>query len=196
MIEIKAADPESLKVATAKLHKQEVSGMSHSIDEPFGTDLTKATPALQRRALSLTRNAADAGDLVQDTLLKAWRARRQFEPGTQLQAWLMCIMRNTHLSNLRGLKREVTSGLTDYAGSQIAPASQEWALTAKAVIAALDELPPDQGAAVIHVGLMGETYDEAAARFGCVQGTMKSRVSRARQQLRERCGAQMFARGA
>lgn len=164
--------------------------MSPSDDERFGAELTAANPALQRRALALTRKAQDASDLVQETLLKAWAARDRFEPGTHLLAWLTCIMRNTFLSQIRKGAKEVASGLGDYAAGQISPPSQEWALVARRVREALGDLPPEQAQAILQIGVMGGSYVEAADRFGCVAGTIKSRVCRGRQELRRRCGAE------
>lgn len=168
--------------------------MTRTDDEGFGARLTEATPVLRRRAMSLTHNAAGASDLVQETLLKAWIARARFEPGTQFLAWLMCIMRNTFLSELRRGARELASGLGDYAEGRIMPPSQDWAIAAEDVRAALADLPPDQAEAIAYVGALGGSYEDAASRFGCVVGTIKSRVCRGRQVLRRRCRAdELFA---
>ena len=167
--------------------------MSQSLDTRFGAELARATPLLRRRALALTRNAADASDLVQDTLLKAWRGRDQFHPGTSLVSWLVCIMRNAYFSDFRRRARAWTCELGDKALDQAAPPAQEWSVALHDVGRAIGELPHDIGEAVIYVGAMGASHAEGAARFACPEGTLKSRVSRGRQALRERCGAGLFA---
>jgi RNA polymerase sigma-70 factor, ECF subfamily len=74
-------------------------------DETFRTELVRQRPALCERARRLSRNAADAGDLVQDTLVRALRAAHQFKPGTNLGAWLNCIMRNLFVERCRSRGR-------------------------------------------------------------------------------------------
>ena len=64
-------------------------------------------PALRAFAWSLSHNAADADDLVQDTLIKAWTHRDKFEPGTNLRAWLFTILRNTYYTAVVRRRREV-----------------------------------------------------------------------------------------
>jgi RNA polymerase sigma-70 factor (ECF subfamily) len=160
--------------------------MTRTEDEAFGAELTKAMPRLQAPAHALTRNRADAADLVQQTLLKAWRCRGQFHAGTNLQAWLMCIMRNTRLSELRVKGRETPEGLYDYASGLSAPASQEWSAAAGQVGRAIAAMTAEQAEALVQVGALGESYDAVASRSGCPEGTMKSRVCRARRMLRAR----------
>lgn len=169
--------------------------MTRADDERFGAELTQAMSGLRARALQLTRNGSDVSDLVQETLLKAWKSRHRFQAGTNLRAWLMCIMRNAHMSNLRVRGRETPEGLSDYADVLLTPPSQEWEMAARSVRRAIGELRPDHADAIILVGALGASYEEAARRFGCPDGTMKSRVCRARRELRERTGvAEMFVR--
>src|SRR3954452_21873609 len=78
----------------------------------FETDALAELPPLLGVATRLTKNPADAQDLVQDTLLKAMRAREQFEAGTNLRAWLIRILTNTFINKYRrgGLERSVLEG--------------------------------------------------------------------------------------
>lgn len=168
--------------------------MSKSLEETFGVELTHAAGPLRRVALALTRDPTEAADLVQETLLKGWAARSRFEPGTHLMAWLGCIMRNTFLTEIRRKARDQAVDITDYVDVLGAPATQERAIMAKAVSGALAALPCDQAEAIVHVGVYGETYGAAAARLGCAEGTLKSRVSRGRQTMRHHFGdADLFA---
>src|SRR5919204_6154641 len=72
---------------------------------PFEAEALAALDSLYRTALRLTRNTADAEDLVQDTYLKAFRAADRFEPGTNLKAWLFTILHNTARNRLRDRAR-------------------------------------------------------------------------------------------
>src|SRR3954447_7072425 len=70
-------------------------------------DVVALIPALRAFAWSLSHNASDADDLVQDTLIKAWTNRDKFEDGTNLRAWLFTILRNTYYTNVVRRRREV-----------------------------------------------------------------------------------------
>lgn len=170
--------------------------MTKADDERFGVELTQAMTALRARALTLTRDGPDASDLVQVTLLKAWKSRAQFQIGTNLKAWLMCIMRNAQMSELRLKGRETAQGLSDYADALLTPPSQEWSIAARKVRRAIAELPASHASAIFFVGALGESYEEAARRFNCPQGTVKSRVSRARGELRDKVAVDQMFNGA
>ena len=71
-------------------------------------DVVEHLPAMRAFAVSLTRDSAAADDLVQDTIVKAWKNFDKFKEGTNLRAWLFTILRNTFYSNLRKSKREVS----------------------------------------------------------------------------------------
>src|ERR1700720_610856 len=75
----------------------------------FETEAPASLDSLYRAALRLTRSAADAEDLVQETYLKAFRAADQFEPGTNLRAWLFTILHNTARNRARDRSRDVVS---------------------------------------------------------------------------------------
>jgi RNA polymerase sigma-70 factor (ECF subfamily) len=140
-------------------------------------------PPLRAFAWSLSRNSADADDLVQDTLIKAWTNKDKFEPGTNLRAWLFTILRNTYYTAAIKRRREVADEDGKHAARLSTAPTQEWSVAIKAMQAALQQLIPEHREALILVGAAGLTYEEAAEICGCALGTIKSRVNRARARL-------------
>lgn len=147
--------------------------------------VTAQIPSLRAFAWSLARNAADADDLVQETLTKAWTYRDRFEPGTNLRAWLFTILRNSWYSAVAKRSREVADEDGHHAARLTAEGSQEWTVELSALRMALDDLPPEHREAIVMVGAAGLSYEEAAEIAGCALGTIKSRVNRARNRLAE-----------
>jgi RNA polymerase sigma-70 factor (ECF subfamily) len=147
------------------------------------SDVVALIPALRAFAWSLSHNAADADDLVQEALTKAWAHRDRFEPGTNLRAWLFTILRNTYYTSLVRRRREVSDESGKYAATLSAPATQDWSMALKNLQASLQRLPTEHREALILVGAAGMTYEEAAEVCGCALGTIKSRVNRARAKL-------------
>ena len=146
-------------------------------------DVVSLIPALRAFAWSLSHNAADADDLVQDTLIKAWTNRDKFEPGTNLRAWLFTILRNTYYTAVLRRRREVRDEQGEYAGALKTPPTQDWSIAMHALREALLQLPDEHREALILVGAAGLSYEEAAEICGCALGTIKSRVNRARARL-------------
>ncbi|HEV2365013.1 MAG TPA: sigma-70 family RNA polymerase sigma factor [Caulobacteraceae bacterium] len=146
-------------------------------------DAVALIPKLRAFAWSISRNAADADDLVQETLIKAWSHRDTFEPGTNLRAWLFTILRNTHHTSLARRRREVLDEDDHHAHSLTSAPRQEWNLTVRALQQALATLPHENREALMLVTAAGLSYDEAASICGCAIGTIKSRVNRARHRL-------------
>jgi len=140
-------------------------------------------PSLRAFAWSLARNGADADDLVQETLIKAWGNRDKFTPGTNLRAWLFTILRNTWYTTVGKRKREIPDEDGHFAETLTAAPNQEWRCELTSLKAALDQLPPDHREAIVMVGAAGLSYEEAAEISGCALGTIKSRVNRARNRL-------------
>ncbi|MGH7026921.1 sigma-70 family RNA polymerase sigma factor [Brevundimonas sp.] len=140
-------------------------------------------PSLRAFAFSLSRNSADADDLVQETLTKAWAHRTRFEPGSNLRAWLFTILRNSWYTGAAKRRREIPDEEGRYAAGLTAEASQEWTAELTSLQAALNALPPEHREAIVMVGAAGLSYQEAADIAGCAVGTIKSRVNRARHRL-------------
>ena len=156
--------------------------MDHD-DAQFSRDLVNASPRLRRFARSLARNRPDSEDLVQTTLLKAWKARQSFRPGTNLAAWLACILRNECYTAAGRRKRD--NRLLDEYPRATAPAPpQEYAVALHELACAVGLLrAEDREVFVLVTG--GASYEDAAARLGQPQGTVKSRLFRVRQKLAE-----------
>jgi RNA polymerase sigma-70 factor (ECF subfamily) len=115
--------------------------------------------------------------------MRAWQSRERFRIGTNLAAWLMTILRNCFLSDMRRLKRVRLGQKQLEFDQQCQPANQEQALRLGEVASEIAKMPREQGQALLMVSLGTASYAEAAARCGCAEGTVKSRVSRARQRL-------------
>ncbi|HEX9465664.1 MAG TPA: RNA polymerase sigma factor [Alphaproteobacteria bacterium] len=133
-------------------------------------------------ARNLTHNRADAEDLVQGTLLKAWAARARFVEGTNFRAWLCTIMRHEFMDRER-VRRDRVHIMRGYIGAgSVQPPAQEPALEYKRLIAAIRSLKPRFRQA-IELQLYELSYRDCADILGCAEGTAKSRVSRARAAL-------------
>ncbi|WP_250958106.1 sigma-70 family RNA polymerase sigma factor [Rhizobium sp. CG5] len=145
-------------------------------------------PALRAFARTFCRKPEEADDLVQETLLKALANLDKFEPGTRLKSWLFTIMRNTFCTRIKKSSRE-TVGLDDcVADSLTTEASQDWSVQQDDIKRALNRLPQHHREIVILVVMLGERYEDAAVICGCPVGTVKSRLNRARHQLRMELG--------
>ena len=151
--------------------------------EAWRDDVIAMIPALRAFAWSLSHNASDADDLVQDTLIKAWTNREKFELGTNLRAWLFTILRNTYYTAIVRRRREVRDEDGAYAATLTSPANQDWSLAVGALETALRRLPDEHREALILVGAGGFSYEDAAEICNCAVGTVKSRVARARKAL-------------
>jgi RNA polymerase sigma-70 factor, ECF subfamily len=145
-----------------------------------------AVPSLRAFAISLARNTDRAGDLVQETLVRAWAHRDSFETGTNMSAWLFTILRNLFRSEYRKRRREVEDATGSYADGLVTAPAQNSHMEFEDFGAALDKIPQDQREALILVGASGFSYEEVAQICGCAVGTIKSRVNRARRQLADR----------
>ena len=120
---------------------------------------------------------------MQDTLLKAWHKFDLYTPGTNLRAWLFTILRNGFYSDRRKRGRE----MADSDGALTAQLAQkpdhDGHLALAELSRALDRLPTEQREALILVGAMGFSVEEAAATCGCAPGTIKSRANRGRRAI-------------
>jgi RNA polymerase sigma-70 factor, ECF subfamily len=148
----------------------------------------------------LTRSSTEAEDLVQDTLLKALRAREHFTPGSNMRAWLLRILTNTFINRYRrgGLERSVLDGpdadpLADgWIGASTMEAMRDpesralRALLEREIVAALDELPEEFRLAVVLSDVEELSYKEISEIMGCPIGTVMSRLHRGRRILKGR----------
>jgi len=166
----------------------------------FEREVLEHLPSMLGVASRLMRNSAEAEDLVQDSILKAIRAREHFESGTNLRAWLLKILTNTFINRYRrgGLERSVLEGpdadpLADgWVSSSTMeslrdPESQALRPILEAEIGkALDELPTEFRLAVILSDVEDLSYKEISDVMGCPIGTVMSRLYRGRRMLKAR----------
>ncbi|MBW8813217.1 MAG: sigma-70 family RNA polymerase sigma factor [Caulobacterales bacterium] len=158
--------------------------------EAFRRDLIALIPRMRAFARTLSGDATAGDDLAQEGLASAWAARNSYRAGTNLKAWVYMIMRNQFYSEKRRSWRIVS--LDSETAERTIPAISDPTATVE-----LDELrramlmlPEDQREALILIGAGGCSYEEVAAMCACALGTVKSRVSRARDRL-----ALIFAEG-
>ena len=164
----------------------------------FERDAMGYLDQLYGAALRMTRNPADAEDVVQETYAKAFSSFEQFTPGTNLKAWLYRILTNTYINSYRKSQRQPqTSGSADVEDWQLAraashtsgglPSAEREALDRMSdpvVTEALDSLSPDFREVVLLADVEGFSYKEIAEIMGTPIGTVMSRLIRARGQLR------------
>ena len=157
-------------------------------------------PSMMAVAARLTRNHAEAEDLVQDTFVRAMRARSQFEAGTNIRAWLLKILTNTFINRYRRgtLERSIVDG------ADAEPLSEAWMGSAtmnamrdpesaamrpmleNEIQSALNELPEEFRLAVVLADVEELSYKEISDVMGCPIGTVKSRLHRGRRMLKHR----------
>jgi len=148
----------------------------------FHDQLKAVLPRLRIYALSLTRDRDGADDLVHDTVIKALTGRHSFQPGTNLAAWLFRIQRNEFISGLRRQRPTVPVDTT-IAESLSHPPHQESGLVMREFVTAFAKLAPTQREALLLAVLEGLPYEVIASHTGVSVGTVKSRISRARDTL-------------
>lgn len=139
-------------------------------------------------ALKLTKSSVKSDDLVQTTMAKAMAKHHQFQPGTNLKAWLFTMLRNEFLSTLRVRGREVEDPEGAFASSMTTNPDQAHAYDLKLVMARIALLPPQPRLALQLVAIEGFEYGDVAEIMGIAEGTVKSQVHRARTMLRELVG--------
>jgi len=168
--------------------------------DTFSTEALQFLEPLFATAMRLTRNRADAEDLVQDTFVKAFRFARQFTRGTNLRAWLYTILHNTWRNRRRDASRDavdVDSEQVEQAAS-VAGGSESFETPERILLrstldadlqAALDDLPDAFRQAVWLRDVEEFTYAEIAEMLSVPMGTVMSRISRGRRLLFERLSA-------
>jgi RNA polymerase sigma-70 factor (ECF subfamily) len=151
----------------------------------FGSLVEREIPRLRRYARALTRNAERADDLVQETLLRAISKRHLWQMGTDLRAWLFTIMHNQHVNLVRRAVRDETAiDIEQVSTSLVAISDPTASRQLRELERALGCLPEEQRAVILLVGLEGMSYEAAAQILNVPIGTVRSRLSRGRDELR------------
>ena len=147
----------------------------------FQDQLTQFLPKMRVWALALTRNGVAADDLVQDVALKTWVASESFVPGTNFSAWVHRIMINHFISALRRARETM---VIEQMPEMAVAAPQQDSTDLREVSRAFQRLPEDQKHALRSIAIEEKSYEQVAGESGVAVGTLKSRVHRARLQLR------------
>lgn len=176
-------------------------GVKHDpVRQEFDAEVLPHLDALFANALRLTRTRPDAEDLVQETVLRAFRFFERFERGSNVKAWLLRIQYNAFVNRYRRsakerdikdsmsegpagedvVSRDALRALTDPTGTALRP------IVLREIEAALDSLPEEHRMVVLLADLEELSYKEIAEVLGCPIGTVMSRLHRARRALRER----------
>jgi RNA polymerase sigma factor (sigma-70 family) len=146
-------------------------------------------PRLRRYARALTRNAVRADDLVQETLTRALRKEHLWEPGTDLRAWLFTIMHNQNVNEVRrAMRDDANIDVENWAAVLIATTDPTASRQLRELERALAHISEEQRQVVLLVGLEGMSYEDAAAILNIPVGTIRSRLSRGRDALRQLMG--------
>jgi RNA polymerase sigma-70 factor (ECF subfamily) len=165
----------------------------------FETQVLPLYDNLYGAAMRLTRDVAESEDLVQDSLVRAFRFWDSFQQGTNLKAWLFTILRNTFINGYhrkgraRAFQSDVNAQMLSL-GSAVAVANfaseppgpeevMSGEVTIRRIREALDLLPPDYRLAVMLADLEGLSYKEIAEQLECPIGTVMSRIYRGRKIL-------------
>ncbi|MET1027714.1 MAG: sigma-70 family RNA polymerase sigma factor [Dongiaceae bacterium] len=159
-----------------------------TLDAPgfdFSAALLETLPHLRAFARSLTRNRDLADDLVHDAVARALAASHQFTPGTNFRAWMFTILRNLFYNEGKKWQNRIVPLDESVLKSASMGTAQEASLEFADFRRAFWQLTADQREVLTLVGAGGMTYEQAAEVCNCRVGTIKSRVSRARDQLKQ-----------
>jgi RNA polymerase sigma-70 factor (ECF subfamily) len=167
----------------------------------FQEDVAPLLDSLYGGALRMTRNPADAEDLVQETMLRAYRSFDRFEPGTNLKAWLFRIMTNAYINTYRKKQREPqkvsTAEIEDFdLYQELKNHDAEFSETPETlvldqlvdtdILEAIEDLPDQFRLAVVLSDVEGFSYAEMAEIMDVPMGTVMSRLHRGRRALQKR----------
>ena len=157
----------------------------------FRNELQSLLPRLRRYARARTGSVDEADDLVQATCERAWKARHQWVPGTQLDCWVFRIMTNIHIDQIRAAAvrgpvagADTIDSIADHTWSRHIEAS----VTLDQVARAMKQLPASMREVLALVAVEGLSYREAATVLDVPIGTVMSRLARARAELMRKVG--------
>ena len=150
--------------------------------------LAELLPRLRRFARVITRDVADADDLVQVAVEKALARAAQWRPGSRLDSWMFGIMKNAWIDEVRARRRRERVHAPEEAGATVGESSAAARDIALSVQAAMARLPEDQRMAIALVLVEGLSYRDAAESLGIPMGTLTSRLSRGREALQALLG--------
>lgn len=159
-------------------------GIPRNPDLASSSELIQHIPRLRRYARALVRDASRADDLVQDTLERALVKLDLWRPDSDLRAWLFTLMHNLFVNQVRSIGNQPVCEL-DEANDVPVSGGQNEAMTARDIHAALARLPDEQREVMLLVGLEQFAYADAARILGVPLGTVMSRLSRARERMRQ-----------
>lgn len=171
------------------------------VSEDFEAGVIAQLDSLYRTALRMTNNPQEAEDLVQETMLKAFRFSHTYQPGTNLRAWLFRILNTSAINRYRknathptptslpdGEEFYLYNQIRDLSGQELSQGAEEEVLNKyldEDVYKALNDLPPNFRMAVVLADIEGLSYKEIAEALQIPIGTVMSRISRARRQLQK-----------
>jgi RNA polymerase sigma-70 factor, ECF subfamily len=180
---------------------QEATPPTKKVTEDFEKGVLAQLDSLYRTALRMTNNPQEAEDLVQETMLKAFRFAHTYQPGTNLRAWLFRILNTSAINRYRkqashpapvtlpeGEEFYLYNQIRDLSGQDLSQGAEEEVLGQyldEDVYKALNDLPPNFRMAVILADIEGMSYKEIAETLQIPIGTVMSRISRARRQLQK-----------
>jgi len=154
-------------------------------DPQFTQQLVSVIPALRAFALSMCKKTDLAEDMVQEALTRAWQSQHQFTPDTNFKSWMFTILRNAYYTHYNKTSRMVATDPHALGERTFQPPHQHRCAEFSDFNNALLNLPAGQREALLLVGASGFSIEEAATICGVPEGTIKSRVNRARRALAE-----------
>jgi RNA polymerase sigma-70 factor (ECF subfamily) len=159
--------------------------------DDFTKLLEAVIPKMRRYARSLTRDPVKADDLVQETVCRAMAKQHLYQPDTNLRAWLFTLMHNQYVNDVRRGARETHAlNIEDVASQLVATTDPTASRQLQELDRALGLLPIEQRQVILLVGLEGMSYEEVAMILNVPIGTVRSRLSRGRDQLRQLLGVE------
>lgn len=187
-------DPEAREEVAGPRSRQEAGGDGNGLDASRFSHLVEPhLDVLHRLARRLTRTRADAEDLAQEALLRAFERRASLRDATRLRAWILALVRNLHLNRVRDHKPHLLV-LAGHDPEEVAQDRLQGDLERDILdrhlpdelLLALRDLPEEQSTAIWLREVEGLSYEELAVAMECPIGTVRSRLARARKGLLER----------